>query len=260
MAFDAKQTLPVVLLLGGLCCTLLGAGGLLKVYRTPLLQLSVEPTSVELSRDKSRSSKVPVKLWVTNTGRQAVSIQHVDTSCDCTMAAPVDPTPLLPGERCVLQLTADLPDHGKKQSVVSLLTDPPAEVPDVTLTMSGRTVEAPYINMMPGPIQLQADDYGEPVTHQFTVETGEEVGTSEHWLTAVKTDDEDVTIALTRVEDVREIEVYGIVVRRYHFELSCSLPEEGPRAKTFMIDLVKRSPAALTKNEHPLPVRIAVTD
>lgn len=260
MVFDARRTLPIGLVLAGLLCTLVGAGDLLRSYGVPRVQLSVEPTSLDLARAKTRTSEVPVKLWVTNTGSDPVSVRHIGTSCDCTVAAPVDPTPLAPGERRILELTVQLPDHGKRQSVVSLVTEPPAEVPEIILNLSGRNVEAPFINRMPGPLQLEVAAYGVPITYSFAVETAEELGTSDIWLSGMETDDEDVHVALVDVEDVREEPVQGIVLRRYHFELTCSVPEGSARGRTFVLHPVKQSPAALTTKERPLPVRVAVTE
>ncbi|MEZ6063484.1 MAG: DUF1573 domain-containing protein [Planctomycetaceae bacterium] len=263
MSFRPRQTFTLCLLAAGLTCTIYGGYYIVEDAARQPFELSIEPKEIYLSLDdiggqNAIGRRVAVDVTVTNTGRQPISIADLETTCSCAVAQPFDPKPLQKDESRTLRFYVRPPSYGKKRSIVTVHTSPSLAPTEIIFYMSGVSVQIPFVNVVPDAIQLVAEAFDEPVTHQFSVETGERIGTSGQWLSGMTSTSQDVSITLLGVEDLRTDKVKQILIRRYDFELSCEIREGEPRVKTFAIHTVTQSPAGTTTNDKPIPVRLSV--
>jgi hypothetical protein len=120
--------------------------------------------------------------------------------------------------------------------------------------MTGRTIETPFLNSLPGPVQLTVNNPAEFVSHEFIVETGERIG-SEPWLIGMDIPSGEVTCVMTGLVDVGEVPGTGVMIRRYSFAVTAAGPSHSGEVVSFLCRPVTRGSTTITP-ARTLPVRI----
>ncbi len=226
-------------------------------------ELTVYPRVFRMAIDKSDQTThgnhvADAQVTMKNTGRLPITITDIEASCTCTIVEPVRQRSLEPGESRTLNLKVQLPKYGTVRSTVIVRTDRMPEQPaEIVLHLSGRPVIGPYVKHVPDRLQLTVHDVDQPLTYAFSVDTVERLLESERWLTGMNASEPDIKITLTGSEELERMESRQVVVRRYHFELSCGLKEESPRARSFALQLSTRYPAATLPNDGSISVRLS---
>jgi hypothetical protein len=222
----------------GVALVVAGAAAYGWQLRPPPYRLAVDPVRLTLSADDDptgRELKREVSVEVVNTGRSAIAVTGVHSSCDCTVAGPVPEHPLAPGERFGLKLDVTLPYYGTKQTDVIVLTEPAGVQPAIlVLQMHGRTVHTPLVSIVPGPAQLMANRPGEIVEHLFEVETLEAID-SDPWLTGMQADHHGARVELVGIDIVRENPAAQTLARRYEFLLQVRAPADERQVEAFSL-------------------------
>jgi hypothetical protein len=230
----------------GVALIVAGAAAYCWQLRPPAYRLTVDPVRLTLSADDDptgRELKREVSVEVVNTGRSAIAVTGVHTSCDCTIAGPVPDHALAPGERFALKLDVTLPYYGTKQTDVIVLTEPAGVKPAIlVLDMHGRTVHTPLVSIVSGPAQLMGSRPGELIEHLFEVETLEAID-SDPWLTGMQADHPQARVELVGIHIEWENPAAQTLGRRYEFLLQVPAPADECQVEAFTLTEQGRVPS-----------------
>ena len=243
----------------GVGLVLAGTAALLFRVDRPDYELTPDRRAIHVSLDDlppNASRNQVVTIQVENTGRRAVRLAGVETTCGCTVAQEIPDDLIEPGGTQRVTLSARLPSHGTREAMVVIQTDPPTVgAATVELTLQGRTVQTPYVGILPGPIHLGSERPGGQVVETLQIETGESIG-SETWLTGLTPSVPGPAVELLDVVDGRRNETAGIVARTYTFRLTATGPESRDTPTAFT--LTPKGHRETESEVKSIPVRVVL--
>lgn len=204
--------------------------------------LVAEPSLLELTADAGSGRRRDVVCRLVNRSDRDVRIVSVETTCACTLAAPLERTTLKPGEAVPLRLTVSMPSEGVKESAVNVAVEPSdVAAPSLRLVLRGPERPLPYLFHMPERLRLAGRRAGEELTQECEVSAIERPG-SEPWLRGVVDPAGEVVV---RFDPKPVEEPYGRhVLRRYRFTITGRLPETPDAPQPFALALTAEPKAA----------------
>ena len=244
-----RQGLPDVLLATILASCGCGTDATVSA-KTPGAGLVLEPASLELRADDRDDRHRDVTCRLVNRGNEEIRITSVDTSCACTLAAPLEKTRLKPGESVPLRLKASLPYYGRKESLVKVAVEPASvAVSTLRLILHGPERPVPHVELVPDHLRLSGRRPGETVSQEFQIATIERPNT-EPWIRGFADPTGEVEVVLTAApfEEPRG----ELVLRTYQYRVEAALP--GTADATERFTLVVNGDPMVTRNSSPVVI------
>jgi hypothetical protein len=186
--------------------------------------LAIVPSTLEVRVDDGGGVVRRVHVTLSNPGQIPVSILSIESSCNCTIAAPLSQTTLQPGESVSLALSVTLPAPGYREtSFIRVHTDS-AQMPEARLTLQlvGSDCNLPTLLAAQRQLQVVARP-GDELVRAIVIHTREEAS-SEPWIRSVSTTDDRVAAHLQSIDLDTNIPYPNRVERTYHIDVAIKVP------------------------------------
>ena len=209
------------------------------------VDLVVEPAVIDLHTTDEEKLHQTATVMLRNSGRTAITIEHISQSCGCTVVAQAVPVVIAPGETLPLRIDVSMPQYGEKTSVVSFYigarSSPSASV---HLELHGRELPVPLVTSIPRSLELSGAVAGEMAEQSFVVITTE-YRDAPAWITGWDSTHLDFNVRLEGLQEL-DTDPKEWIVREYRFVASALVPEQPDAAARATLSPVLTQPAERT--------------